>query len=350
MIASMESLMLTRVVRVGLALSAFVALVPGPVAAADFYTGKTIDFIVGGDAAGGYDIYARAIARHMSQYIPGNPTIVVKNMPGAGSGRAAAFLYTVAPKDGTAIAAVFPGAIMGPLLEDRAQNLYDPTKFQYLATADSGTRVCATFQNSKIKSFEDAQKQKTTMGASAAGGSTRDYANMHRKTAGAKFELVTGYKGTADLALAMERGEIDGICGWDWSSAKSQRSDWIKEKKINVLVQVALDPDEELTQMGVPQIWKFIAKEEDKKATELVASQQVFGRPYIAPPGTPAEQVNILRTAFEATMKDPQFLADAEKARIDITPLHGAKVQEVVEKLYATPPAIVDRAKEIIKP
>jgi tripartite-type tricarboxylate transporter receptor subunit TctC len=321
-----------------------------PAHGADFYAGKTIDFIVGADAGGGYDIYARSFARHMSRYIPGNPAIVVKNMPGAGSGRAAAFLASVAPKDGTTIAALFPGAIMGPLLEDRAQALYDPTKFFYLASADSGTRTCATFQHSKTKTFDDAIRQKTTMGASQAGGSTRDYANMHRKTAGAQFELVTGYKGTADLLLAMERGEIDGICGWDWSSVKSQRPDWLRDNKLNLLVQVSLEPDSELTRRGIPEIWKYVKNGDDRKAVELVISQQVFGRPYIAPPGTPAEQVNILRTAFAATMRDQAFLEDAERTRIDINPSAGDKIQQLVEKLYAMPKNIVERAKEVIKP
>jgi tripartite-type tricarboxylate transporter receptor subunit TctC len=321
-----------------------------PAPAADFYAGKTIDFIVGGDTGGGYDIYARTFARHMSRYIPGNPTIVVKNMPGAGSGRAAAFLASVAPKDGTTIAGLFPGGIMGPLLEDRAQVLYDPTKFLYLASADSGTRICATFQHSKVKTFEDATRQKAILGASAAGGSTRDYVNMHRKTAGAKFELVTGYKGTADLGLAMERGEIDGICGWDWSSVKSQRPDWLRDGKLNVLLQVGLEPEPELTRRGVPEMWKYVKNEDDRKAVELVVSQQVFGRPYIAPPGTPREQVTVLRAAFDATMKDRAFLDDAEKSRIDINPSSGDKIQQLVEKLYAAPKTVVERAKDVVKP
>jgi tripartite-type tricarboxylate transporter receptor subunit TctC len=321
-----------------------------PAPAADFYAGKTIDFIVGGDVGGGYDIYARTFARHMGRHIPGNPAIVVKNMPGAASGRAAAFLTSVAPKDGTAIAGVFPGAIIGPLLEERAQTAYDPTKFNYLASADSGTRVCATFQHSKIKTFEDATRQRTILGASQAGGSTRDYANMHKKTAGAKIELVMGYKGTADLGLAMERGEIDGICGWDWSSVKSQKPDWLRDGKLHLLLQVALEPDPELTRLGVPEMWKYVKNEEDRKAIELVVSQQVFGRPYIAPPGTPSEQVNILRAAFEATMKDQQFLEDAGRSRIDVNPSAGAKVQQLVERLYTMPKATVDRAKDIIKP
>jgi tripartite-type tricarboxylate transporter receptor subunit TctC len=318
--------------------------------AADYYAGKSIDFVVGGDAGGGYDIYARTVARHMGRYIPGNPTIVVKNMPGAGSGRTAVFISTVAPKDGGSIGALMPGAIIGPLLDDKPETQFDPTKVIYIGTADSGVRICATYQNSKIKTFADAQKQKTIVGASAAGGATRDYAYLHNHTAGAKFEVVSGYKGTVDIALAMERGEVDGTCGWDWSSVKSQKSDWIRDNKINVLVQVALDPEPELTKLGIPQIWDFVKSDEDRKVTELVVSQQVFQRSYIAPPGTPAEQTKILRAAFDETVKDPQFLADAEKVRIAISPLSGAKVQELVERLYATPKPLVERAKQVIKP
>jgi tripartite-type tricarboxylate transporter receptor subunit TctC len=321
-----------------------------PAMAADFYAGKTIEFLVGGDAGGGYDIYARAIARHIHRYIPGEPTMVVKNLPGAGSGRAAAYLFSVAPKDGTSIGTVFPGVIVGPLLEDRAQALYEPTKFNYLGSADSGTRVCLTFQTSKIKTFEDAQKEKTLLGASQAGGSTRDYANMHNKTAGTKFEVITGYKGTAEIFLAIERGEVDGMCGIDWASLRSQRSDWIRDKKVNILVQANLEPEPELSKMGVPQLWKYIKSDLDKKAVELVVGQQVFGRPYLAPPDVPADRVKVLRDAFTATMQDKAFLADAEKSHIDVIPSSGEKVQQLVDKLYATSNEVVDRAKDIIKP
>ena len=320
------------------------------VQAAEFYAGKTIEMVVGSDVGGGYDIYTRAIARHIGRHIPGHPTIVVKNMPGAGSGRAAAYVYSVAPKDGTAIAAPFPGIVLSPLLDDRVDAPFDPTKFIYIGTADSGTRVCATFALSKTKSFDDALSQKTRMGASALGASTRDYVLFKKKTTDAKFDLVMGYKGSADILLAMERGEIDGLCGWDWSSVKSQRPDWLRDGKLNVLVQVSLDPDPELTARGVPPLWRYISREEDRKAVELIVTQQMFQRPYLAPPGVPAEQVSTLRAAFDATMKDEQFRADAEKTRIDINPLSGAKVQELVDRIYATPKAVVDRAKEILKP
>jgi tripartite-type tricarboxylate transporter receptor subunit TctC len=332
---------------VALAASAAVA---GSAGAADYYAGRTIDFVVGADSGGGYDIYARVVARHMGRHIPGNPTIVVKNLPGAGSGRAAVFIATVAPRDGASMGALMPGAIMGPLLDDKPETQFDPTKVIYIGTADSGVRVCATYQNSKIKTFEDARRQKTILGATASGGATRDYAYLHNHTAGTRFEVVSGYKGTADITLAMERGEVDGTCGWDWSSVKSQKSDWVRDHKLNLLVQVSLEPEDELTRMGVPHIWSFVDKPEDRKVAELVVSQQVFQRSYIAPPGTPPELIATLRAGFDATMTDPQFLADAEKARIAIEPLTGQKVQELIERLYATPKAMVERAKQVIKP
>jgi len=161
---------------------------------------------------------------------------------------------------------------------------------------------------------------------------------------------VSGYKGTVDVGFAMERGEVDGMCGWDWSSVKSQKSDWISEKKVNVLVQVSLEPLEELTERGVPHIWKFVPKADDRRVAELVVSQQVFQRSYIAPPQTPAEVLGILRMAFDATMKDPTFLADAEKMKISITPLAGGKVQDLIGRLYSTPREFVERAKVVIKP
>ena len=188
------------------------------------------------------------------------------------------------------------------------------------------------------------------MGASVAGGSTRDYVNMHKKSAGAMFELVSGYKGTADIQLAVERGEVDGLCGLDWSSLKSQRPDWVRNKTVNILLQVNLEPEAELTRLGVPQVWKYIGNEDDRKAVELVIGQQVFGRPYLAPPGVPAEQVRILRAAFAATMADKDFLADAERTRIDVVPSTGEQVQQLVERIYATPKPIVERAKELVRP
>jgi len=173
---------------------------------------------------------------------------------------------------------------------------------------------------------------------------------MHKKTSGAQYDVVSGYSGTAEIALAMERGELDGVCGWDWASFKSQRPDWIRDHKANLLLQVGLEPNEELTRMGVPSVFKYITNEDDRKVVELIISQQVFQRSYIAPPGLPAELLDTLRSAFDATMRDQDFLHDAETIRIDISPLPGAKVQELVQKIYAAPKDIVARARQALNP
>ncbi len=329
--------------------AAMAALLPSPAAAADYFAGKSIELLIGAPPAGGYDIYARLVARHIGRHIPGNPNVVAKNMPGAGSARAAGFISTVGPQDGTALAAVMPGAIIGPLLDEKAETLFDPTKVRYIGTANSGTRVCVTLKSSKIGSFDDAQIQKGTFGGVSNNDSTMEYGYLLKHTAGGKYDVVAGYRGTAEIALAMERGEVDGLCGWDWSSLKSQRPAWIAGNNANVLVQVGLDPHPELTRMGVPTVWKYLKSDEDRKVVELVVSQQVFLRSYIAPPGTPPEQLKILRAAFDATMKDPQFLAEAEKSRVEITPLSGEKVQELVQKLYSTPKDVVGRARKAIR-
>jgi tripartite-type tricarboxylate transporter receptor subunit TctC len=328
-------------------LAAFAAV---PAAAADFYAGKSIDLLIGAPPAGGYDIYARALARHYGTYIPGKPNIIAKNMPGAASGRAAGFLATIAPKDGTVIAAIMPGAVMGPLLDEKAEVLFDPTKVQYLGTANNGTRVCVARKESKIKTFDDVLTQKAVFGGVSANDSTRDYGYMHKHTSGALYDVIAGYAGTNDIGLAMERGEVDGACGWDWASFKSQKPDWLRENKVNVLLQVSLEPNEELTKMGVPHVWKYVKSEENRRVVELVIGQQVFQRSYIAPPGVAPEQLAVLRKAFDETMKDPQYLADADKMRIDISPLPGARVQEIVLKLHATPKNIVEKARAAIRP
>ena len=283
-----------------------------PAAAADFYAGKTIDFIIGSNPGGGYDVYARALAHHIVDHIPGRPTIIPKNMPGAGSGKAASYMQILAPKDGTALGAIFPGAIMEPLLGNRAKATYNPENFQYFGTADNGTRVCITWHTSKTKTFADAQQRKTILGASQAGGSSRDYGYLHNHVNGTKFEVVSGYKGSVDIMLAVERGEVDGMCGYDFTSLRTQHPKWLTDHLVNILVQVSLEPSDPLTKMGVPSIYKYVKNDDDKKVLDLVITQQVFGRPYFVPAGTPADRVKILRDAFDATMKDPAFLAEAK--------------------------------------
>jgi tripartite-type tricarboxylate transporter receptor subunit TctC len=317
------------------------------VCAQEHYAGKTITFLVGGNTGGGYDVYARAIARHIPRYIPGSPQTIVRNQPGAGSGAAAATIYNTAPKDGTWIGVLFPGAIMGPILDPQSRLNFDPAKFIFLASADSGTRVCITGRKSAIKTMKDALERKTIMGASAAGGSSRDYAYMLKHTTGAKFDIVSGYKGTVDIFLAIEQGEVDGTCGLDWSSLKAQRPTWVKDGTANVILQNGLKNEPELDALNAPNVWDFVSSAQDKPALELVLAQQIFGRPYVVAPETPAEAVRILRRAFSQVFTDKDFLAEAEKLRIDISPTSGEDVQSLVAQVFAADSAVVERAKRI---
>jgi len=311
------------------------------------YAGKTITFLVGGNAGGGYDVYARVIARHISRYINGAPAVVVRNQPGAGSGTAAAAIYNTAPKDGMWVGVLFPGVIMGPILDPQSRLTFDPSKFIYLASADSGTRVCVTGRTSPVKTMKDAQTRKTIMGASAAGGSSRDYAFMLKHAAGAQFSIVSGYKGTVDIFLAIEQGEVDGTCGLDWSSLKAQRPNWVRDGMVNIILQNGLKNEPELDALKVPNVWPFVDSPDDRGAIELILAQQIFGRPYVLAPEVLAAAVSVLRAAFSSTFADRDFLADAEKSRIDINPTSGEDVQKLVAQVYAAPATMVERAKKI---
>jgi tripartite-type tricarboxylate transporter receptor subunit TctC len=290
------------------------------------------------------------VARHLGRHIPGNPNIVPKNMPGAGSARAAGFISNIAPKDGTVIANIMPGAVMDIMLDPKAEKLFDPTQVMYIGNVNNGVRVCVSGKHSKVKTFKDAQTHKAVFGGGQSNDSTRDYGYLHKKTTGAKWDMVTGYKGTSDLSIALERGEVEGFCGFDWASLKAQKPTWVRDKAVNVLTQDAIEPLEELTKLGVPHIMTFVKDDTTRKVLELILSQTVFHRSFIAPPKTTPANLAILRKAFDATMKDPQFLADAEKLRIDVAPLSGERVQEVVRKLYASPPEIVNLARAAINP
>src|SRR5262245_6240335 len=220
----------------------------------DYFAGKTIEVVVGGAAAGGVDLYARAVARHMPTHIPGNPTIVVKNMPGASGARAGYHVAVAAPGNGLTIGAITPGAIVGPLLDDKAKFTFDPSKLIYLGTTNAGVGICATMNTSKVRTFAEALKNKTVLGAQGPGAVSYDIAYLVKNLTGAQYNIVTGYNGSTHFLLAMERGEIDGICGWNWSSAKSQKPDWLRDRTLNLLLQTGVSDDDELTQMGVPSL------------------------------------------------------------------------------------------------
>jgi len=314
----------------------------------NFYEGKRLTFVVGGTAGAGLDTYVRVLAKHMGKHIPGKPDTVVQNMPGAGSMKAAEFMEQQAPKDGTLIGSIFPGAVMAPLLES-VKPRFDPRRFQYVGTAETGARICATFHTSKVKTFDDAKKMTAVVGASQSGGSSRDYTLMSNALAKTQFRMVSGYQGGADMFLAMERGEVEGLCGFDWSTIKAARGQWLRDKQINVIVQYGISDDPELTKMGVPNFSKYLSPA-DKAVADMIVAQQVFSRMFLVPAEVPADRVKILRDAFMKAMADREFLADAERAQLNIDPLDGAKVQQVVEQIFSSSPDIIERARKAIAP
>jgi len=320
-----------------------------PAFADDFYKGRRVDIVVGGNAGGVYDVVARSLARYMPKYIDGAPNMVIQNMPGAGSLKAADWAATVAPQDGSSIVALYPGALTQPIIENDRKFRFDPATLKYIGSADSGARMCVTYVTSGTKTFEDAQTRETIIGASAGGGSTFDYAWMVKNLTGAKFKVVAGYKGTPDLELAMERGEIDGMCGYGLAALRAEKPDWFRDRKINFLVQFATRPDKELTALGAPDIAKFVSGD-NRKAVDLIIAQQDFSRPYIAPPGTPASRVAILRKAFDAAVADPEMKSEFERLNSPLTPVSGADLEKMITQLIATPPAVAALARKAQQP
>jgi len=311
---------------------------------ADFFRGRQITIYVGSSAGGGYDTYARLIARYFGNHIPGNPTVVVENMPGAGSNKAAGYIYSVAPKDGTAIAAVFPGALLDPLIGD-VNVQHDPTKLLYVGNANSDVYICFLRSDAPAKTFPDAFSHEVILGASNAGGTTRDLPAMMNNLLGTKFRVVTGYAGSKEITLAIERNEVNGACGIGWTGLPTMHPDWFSKKLMNVIVQVDIKGHPDLNTMGVPLAAQFAKTDEDRQVMELIESQGVFGRPYVMPPAVPAERAAALRKAFVATFKDPALRAEGDKMQLDLDYMSGDDLQALVAKLYALPPTIVARAK-----
>ncbi|MPZ39589.1 MAG: hypothetical protein GEU95_16335 [Rhizobiales bacterium] len=310
-----------------------------------FFRGKTVNISVGSSAGGGYDTYARLLARHFGKHIPGQPAIVVQNMPGAGSNKAASYIYSVAPKDGTAIGAIFPGAILQPLLSDIAVQ-HEPNKFIYLGSANSDVYHCFVRSDAPTRSFRDALEREVILGASNQGGTTRDLPAMMNNLAGAKFRIVTGYAGSKEIGLAVERSEVHGACGIGWTGFTTIYPHWFKKKLVTMTLQLSTKGHAELNAMKVPLATEFARTKEDRQAMELVLSQGVFGRPFVLPPGVPQERADALRKAFVAAMTDPALIADAKKANLDIEAMSGSDLQSLIASLYALPASTVEKAKQ----
>jgi tripartite-type tricarboxylate transporter receptor subunit TctC len=316
----------------------------GQDAVAQFYKGKQINLYVGSSAGGGYDTYARLLARRLGSYIPGNPTVVPQNMPGAGSNKLASYIYSVAPKDGTAIGAIFSGAILQPLLGDPVQ--HDPSKFIYLGNANNEVFLCLARTDAPVQAFRDALSRELIVGATNEGGSSRDFTAMLDNLLGAKLRIVTGYPGSNEILLALERNEVQGVCGLGWSSIAPQRARLLDSGLARVLVQLATTGHPELNRMGVPLAIDFTKTEDDRRVMELVFSQLIFGRPFILPPAVPAERVGALRRAFMAALQDKDAVTEARGMQLDLDPLSGEAVQAEVAKVYGVPGRIVERTKQ----
>lgn len=310
----------------------------------EFYRGKTVSVVIGYSVGGGYDAYARLVARHMGKHLPGRPNLVPQNMPGAGSLRAAQYLYSVAPKDGTVFGVVGRGIPMEPLF-GRAD--FDSTKFTWLGSVTDEISVCAAWHSSPVKRWDELMTRELVVGGNGSGSDPDVFALLLKNVFGAKIRLVTGYPGSNDIGLAMERGEVSGRCGWSWGSLKSRNGDWLKDKKINLLVQFALEKHPELP--DVPLIMDYAKTEQQRQILKLIMARQITGRPFFGPPGIPDDRKQALRAAFDATMKDAEFLAEAEKAKMEVDPVSGAKVEALLVELYQTPRNVIEEAARAIQ-
>jgi hypothetical protein len=316
----------------------------GQDAAEPFFRGKVITIHVGSSAGGGYDTYARLVARHLSKHVPGRPIIVVRNMPGANSNKAAGYLFSEAPKDGTEIGALFPSAILQPLL-GKASGLYAPDKFIYLGSSSSDVFHCFVRSDALAKTFREAQQREVVLGASND-GTTREFPAMLNSLAGARFRIVTGFASSQEIVFATERNKVHGACGIGWAGFRGLYPYWFDWKLMTVTLQLSVKGHPELNAMGVPLATAFARTKEDRQAMELVLSQGLFGRPYVLPPGVPPDRVAVLRKAFMAAMSDPALIVDAKRTNLDLEAMSGTDLQNLVASLYALPPDIVERAKQ----
>ncbi len=309
----------------------------------DFYKGKTFTILVGLQSGTGFDIYARALSRHMGRHMPGNPTIVVQNKPGASGVNAANLLYNIGPKDGSIIG-TFPQSFLTEPLYGNEKAKYDALKFNFIGNMEVGTGYCAISTDAGINTFEDLRNKEVVWGATGATGPLGKAAQAVNTLAGTKLKVIYGYKGSATVKLAIEKGEVKGICGLPYSTLKSFWKDQFDAKKMKIIVQLAGPKHDDWK--DVPQLIDYMKTDEQKQLHQLIFKTYEISRVFVAPPDVPADRVAAIRKAFEATMKDKAFLADAEKTRIEISPTTADEVRALVAELYKTPPALVKKAFE----
>jgi tripartite-type tricarboxylate transporter receptor subunit TctC len=312
---------------------------------ADFYRGKNLNLIVGYSAGGGYDTYSRILARHLGKHIPGNPSIVVQNMPGAGSLKFANYLYNVAPKDGTTIGTFSRGMAMEPLIGGTNVQ-FDATRFTWLGSGTNETSVFVAWHTAPVKTWNDIVTKPFTVGGEGSGSDPDIYALLLKNAFGAKLKLISGYPGTAEIAIALERGEVDTRASWSWSSLKTLRPQWIAEKKVILPVQLNLTKGAEL--QDVPLVTEFARTEQQRQMLKLILSRQEMARPYAAPPGLPPERAAALRKAFDDAWTDPELIAEMKARGQEINPVSGAAIDRLLAELYATPKDVVEDTRKAI--
>jgi tripartite-type tricarboxylate transporter receptor subunit TctC len=313
---------------------------------AQFYEGKTIEVHVASSPGGGYDAHARLLARHLGKHLAGSPTIIVKNVEGAGGLRLANALYNIAPKDGSVFGIIYRSTPFEPLMGNKAAQ-FDPTKFGWIGSASNEVSVCVAWHESGVTRFDELRDKELIVGATGPGSDSYSFTKILNGVLDTRLKMVAGYPGGNELTLALERRETTGRCGWSWSSIRATRPQWIDTKKINVLVQLALRKHPELAH--VPLVIDLAKTDEQRDLLKLIFARQVIAYPYVTPPGVPADRVTALRDAFMATMEDKAFLAEAEKAKLEILPVSGSEVETLIREIYASPPSLVDKAASLLK-
>jgi tripartite-type tricarboxylate transporter receptor subunit TctC len=328
------------------ALAALLAASTLPAAAqGDIFAGKSVQMIVGFGPGGGYDLWARTVGRHIGRHLPGNPNVVPQNMPGAGSYVAASHIYNVAPKDGSVLGIIARDAALGPLA-GAAGARFDPLKLSWIGTPTKETNICIAYHTAPVKTVQDLSDKQLILGDTGPGTGTRSYPKVLSELLGMKFKLVGGFRSSADVFLAMERGEVEGICE-SYDSIKIRKPDWLADKRITILFQGGAAPNPELK--DVPFVRDLARTDEAREAIEFLYAGQGIGRPFVAPPELPAERLRMLRAAFNATMKDADFVADATKSKLELEPEDGEHLAALIAKIYATPKPVVDRITGLIK-
>ena len=330
-----------------MALAALTLLSAAPALAqsAEPFAGKTVNAIIGFGPGGGYDLWGRTVARHIGKHLPGKPQVVPQNMPGAGSFVAISHLYSVAPKDGTALGIIARDAALGPLTGAPGAR-FDATKLSWIGTPTKETNVCIAYHTAKVKTAQDLFAQELIVGDTGPGTGTRAYPKALNELIGTKFKVVGGFPSSVEVFLAMERGEVEGIFE-SLDSVRNRRPDWIPKKTISVLFQGGAAPDPELK--DVPFVLDLARTAEQRQAIEFLYAGQGIGRPFVAPPGLPPDRLKMLRDAFNATMKDEEFLAEAQKSKLDVDPEDGEHLAGLIARIYATPKPIVDRIGALAK-